>query len=372
MTINKHNYEAFLLDQIDGRLSKQQSALLKAFIDSHPELGSWLQLTSSLPVLTAGELHFPDKEMLHNIPSEQFDADEAMIAAHEGLATDNALKHLHNYLANNPEAQKSWKYYALVFLKPDRSIVFPGKHKLMRPLFLLHGRQLQTLGVAAALALLLGWGWWFLRVDSLQQPEMMQLSVVENHPQGQLSAKSESLETAKEKEAAPVENSTATKKTPQKTGKSKNTSSTPAKKQSNAPRQSALPPMPNGNGLIQLNLSLNETHFMYYEPSLDERLALASILEQMPEFAPSRHRNATERVAGNLFGKALARLQGPAGSRKPAETFSLWNLASSGVSAYNFLTDKDVQLIKATGENGQTAVFLDSDNFSFDRKRTGE
>ncbi len=372
MKINKHNYEAFLLDQIDGRLSKQQSALLKAFIDGHPELGSWQQLTASLPVITAGELRFPDKEMLLNISAEHFDADEAMIAAHEGLATDNALKNLHNYLADNPEAQKSWRYYALAFLKADKNIVFPDKHKLMRPLFLLHGRQLQTLGVAAALALLLGWGWWFLRVDNLQQAEKMQLSVVENHPQGQLPTKSESLETTREKEAAAVEISKARKKTPQKTGKSKNTSSTPAKKQSNAPRQSALPPMPNGNGLIQLNLSLNETHFMYYEPSLDERLALASILEQMPEFAPPRHRNATERVAGNLFGKALARLQGPAGSRKPAETFSLWNLASSGVSAYNFLTDKDVQLIRATGENGQTAVFLDSDNFSFDRKKVTE
>ncbi len=372
MKINKHNYEAFLLDQIDGRLSKQQSALLKAFIDNHPELGSWVQLTSSMPVLTAGDLQFPDKELLRNIPANQFDADEAMIAAHEGLATDKELELLNNYLTNNPEAQKSWKYYALVFLKPDTSIVFPDKHKLMRPLFLLQRKQLQALSVAAAIALLIGWGWWFMRVDSLQQPEMVQLSMVENHPEGQLPTRSESPEATKEKEATPVENSTTTKKTPQKNRKSNNTSSAPAKKQSNAPRQSALPPMPNGNGLIQLNLSLNETHFMYYEPSLSEQLALVSILEQMPEFAPQRHRNATERVAGNLFTKALARLQRPAGISKPAEAFSLWNLASSGVSAYNFLTDKDVQLIKATGENGQTTVFLESDNFSFDRKRNGE
>lgn len=47
--IDLHNYEAWLLDEAEGRLSQRELAELAAFIDEHPELTS--VAITDLPVL---------------------------------------------------------------------------------------------------------------------------------------------------------------------------------------------------------------------------------------------------------------------------------------------------------------------------------
>ncbi len=64
MNINIKNYEAFLLDHIEGRLTKHQSILLKAFIHQHPELGKWEELSAALPNLIPEVLAYDLKNNL--------------------------------------------------------------------------------------------------------------------------------------------------------------------------------------------------------------------------------------------------------------------------------------------------------------------
>lgn len=361
MKINLHNYEALLLDHIEGRLSKQQSALLKAFVNSHPELGSWEQLTAELPQLTAPQLSFPAKDQLFQ-PGEADQptyspSDETMIKAVEGMASESEQAQLQQWLQNSPELRQTYRLFGLTKLKPDTNIVFPHKQKLRKTALLATRPGFARWSAAAAIALLAGWGWWFMAND-----------VPPAAPNAQVMVANTQVETPKNE--LPPKNIEQEKPLPKNRASQvpKNQKAQPAtKKTTTREKLQALPPMRNSNTVIQLNLArLQAPAMLMFEPSLHDQLNLVAILEQMPEFAPNTVPSAPRRVAGNLMNRAIAALK-PMKSGL-SENTALWNLAQSGVNTYNFLTDKDVQLVKTTHSSGQGTVVLDADRVSFERK----
>lgn len=62
MNINNDNYEAYLLDYIEGKLSHEEAAVLHAFIVSQGL--DWDELTEAMPHLKAPQIEFKNKQRL--------------------------------------------------------------------------------------------------------------------------------------------------------------------------------------------------------------------------------------------------------------------------------------------------------------------
>ena len=66
MNINIDNYEAYLLDYLDGNLNAEEMAQLKAFVEAQGL--DWTELTEEMPQLTAPAVVFENKETLKHKP----------------------------------------------------------------------------------------------------------------------------------------------------------------------------------------------------------------------------------------------------------------------------------------------------------------
>ena len=62
MNINTDNYEAYLLDYMEGNLSPEEAVELQAFVEAQGL--DWSELTEELPRLEAPQIEFEDKERL--------------------------------------------------------------------------------------------------------------------------------------------------------------------------------------------------------------------------------------------------------------------------------------------------------------------
>jgi len=365
MNISKHNYEAFLLDYLEGRLSQRETAVLKAFVLRHPELGSWVELTGELPFLKAEQLSFPDKNQLLQQPQQlQSDvntenAEHYFIAWHEGLLSEQEKEQLTAFLTNNPELVTDFELYGASYLKPDLSLMMPGKHELQRnapliPLFIWRG-----MSVAASLLLLLSLGWWWLR------PGPAVIPVVTDNQQPTVSAIAEPKTPE-----IPIENTPVETVVPNNQAKLQ-TYTSPSFNIRNAD-VIALPTMAMRNP-DAVKRSENNPNVKAPETTANDRLLLARLIENnSPSLAG---RPAALRVLDNTLNKAmeitgLNILRNDSRSDLTSET-SLSSLATAGVKAYNTLTDKEVDLKKTEDEKGRQQLKLRSERVLINRYTGG-
>ena len=141
--INKHNYEAFFLDYMEGNLSTSQKEELFAFLYEHPELKSELEIDFEDMVLAPSADALEDKDTLKVI-GETFSmnsSDDLMIASIEGELSSSEQIEL-NTILENDVAQVDYKVYQHTILTADLSEQFENKKSLKRnqgkviPLFL--------------------------------------------------------------------------------------------------------------------------------------------------------------------------------------------------------------------------------------------
>jgi|GEM_PF-2470474 len=160
MTVNRKNFEAYLLDYIEGNLDPLLSADLMAFMAENPEFESLLpDYDKSISLTKTNEYTLKDqlKKNFADIPKiTPGNFDEFCIAACEGLLEERDRNRLSEYLARHPEKQADLDLYTKLRLIPDTSLHYAGKAKLKRkraiPVTL---RVLYySTGIAASLALL--------------------------------------------------------------------------------------------------------------------------------------------------------------------------------------------------------------------------
>jgi hypothetical protein len=112
MNINRHNYEAWLLDYIEGNLSAEQVDELLVFLDANPDLKSTLDDYRNISFETGEDIPFDAKEALKKtsdtINNEQSVSLELMIAAMEGSCTAEELKIWNTGVENNPKLEQEF------------------------------------------------------------------------------------------------------------------------------------------------------------------------------------------------------------------------------------------------------------------------
>lgn len=184
MKINKLNYESFLLDYSEGRLSSSQLELLKQFISQNPDLGTWEELTESLPVIDKEDVFFDRKSILYkkeiisttNISEANFE--NFFIAFHENILSESEQAEVRLFLTQNPELKSDFKLFGLAKLDSNKTITFPQKDKIYQKIKIIPILN-KSIAIAATLALFVGIAWFFASPKQQNREPLAEIQKIE-------------------------------------------------------------------------------------------------------------------------------------------------------------------------------------------------
>lgn len=373
MKINTTNYEAFLLDHIEGRLTSHQSILLKAFIHQHPELGAWEELSATLPHLVPEAVGFDLKNRLlqttiHEDEPSFSETESLFIHFHEGISTAEEQKKLSDLLDNNTSIEKDFQLFGKAYLQPDLNIVFPEKKLLFKKAPLIAFQPLRYLAVAASVTLLIGWGWWWINQEKtmVEKPPTYVAATtvaIENEP----------LALAQQENVKVKDHQIFT--TPPSL---ENTTFSVSDKPVQRDKTKVLPALQTRSHANTLSLAQAPNQELRERGNgLAERLALFNIIEDMAQASVVESRGAAERVLNRMVNDALKNVN-PVLKETIAENAantpntSLWELAQKGIQTFNFLTDNDVQLVRVDNADNTSEVMLKSNIINYSRSSAAE
>lgn len=200
MIINRENYEAFMLDYLEGTLDEKTRVALLRFLDQHPELKTDLEYLGDLQLLPKASAKFDHKEQLKKQPSDAYDLpvlDYLLIKQQEEGLTNAESETLIAGYQDNQTLKHESQQYASVYFTNDKVIVYPGKQSLKRSVLLPFFRR-QVLHRAATVAAIfaVGSSLWFLR-DFLSVDSQTQLAQVRQVSESSQSLLSEAKPAAK-------------------------------------------------------------------------------------------------------------------------------------------------------------------------------
>lgn len=152
-TIDKHNYEAFYLDYIEGNLDAEATAQLLLFLEINPKLKATLD-DFELVTLEASAVTLSNKSSLKHEINEQT-IDDFIIADIEAILPTEDQLELATFVKSNAENKKLYNRYNKTKLVPPE-VHFQNKEKLKKRGAVIY--YLIPTAVAAALLLLfLSW-----------------------------------------------------------------------------------------------------------------------------------------------------------------------------------------------------------------------
>ncbi len=154
--INRHNYEVFFLDYVEGNLDASQKEELFTFLSLNPDLKVELDEFEIITLGNSSE-RFDIKNDLKKLYYEgdivHGNLDQFIIASLEGDLNNSQQEKLDEFLHNTPAYRGDYRLYTLTKLQADNSIVFFGKKGLKRSVT---GKilLLKKISVAASLLIL--------------------------------------------------------------------------------------------------------------------------------------------------------------------------------------------------------------------------
>ena len=173
--INIENYEAYLLDWLEGKLSDEDSVQLQAFLALHPEIEVGEGLLDQS--LNSSNIDFTEKSRLKKTLS-----DEDYIAYHEGDLSEAKQKEAEAFIQTNDEAKKTFELFGKLKLQPQK-IKFADKTQLKKTgvVFSLQRVVYAASSVAAVFLLM----WWLMTPDAQYTPVKPKFSSVTEIEQGE-------------------------------------------------------------------------------------------------------------------------------------------------------------------------------------------
>ncbi len=152
--INQHNYEAYLLDSMEGRISAEQQVELDMFMALHPELAIDLDGLAEM-TFAPQQAVFPDKEILKKTGAELVSGEQFIGYIEQQLSPEEKL-HVEEHCAANPALAKELELYKKTVALADTSIVFEDKERLKRrPKVIPFHFRAASFAAAASVAVLL-------------------------------------------------------------------------------------------------------------------------------------------------------------------------------------------------------------------------
>lgn len=377
MDINRHNYEAFLLDLLEGRLSVNEERKLHDFLKHHPEYVADMPdidlLSLKKPQLTCPlrdqlKKEFPTEDT--RISAANFDL--FSIARLEGDLSPQQEEEYRYLLSVDDGKLKEWSSWQNTKLFPDH-IPFPEKRKLRRNKAVKSRvLWLSVLSAAATITLVLV----LLRMDPVVPgPELSVADQEESLPsQEQSIALSETPLTADEETlmtAAEETLMTAAEKTPGAVIEKE--PSLVVLEEAAVDVKSPVPEIKKET-LAELNESESQ---IIPEPIEPRPLRIAAQLSSNSEMTSGSSDRIEPlelpQVSPNLSSLSVVQLADMDRKELISEftkehDISLMSVANAGINGINKLTGSDISLLASRDEEGEVSGFrLKSKRFSFSR-----
>nr|WP_321453932.1 hypothetical protein [uncultured Carboxylicivirga sp.] len=160
MNINRNNYEAYILDYLEGSISPEDKAMLLSFLDANPDLKDALDVPVDL-VLPYVPVSTFDKSTLKKHPADEYELEPIeylQIKYQEEGLTTNEKDELKSLQPNNKKREQEQKLFSLSFLKADLSTIYDEKSQLKR--YAIFNRlKMQHVAAAIAIAVLATAAW---------------------------------------------------------------------------------------------------------------------------------------------------------------------------------------------------------------------
>lgn len=180
--VDLHNYEAFALDYVEGRLVGDDLSAFELFLVNHPEIK--IEIDS----LTIDLIGFDNNDKFNYktdlkkeaLLSENINEDNYktyFIAYHEGDLSDQTKDKVNFFLSQHADKSKEFETFAALKYASDQSVYFPLKRQLKKatPVFGLY----IGLRVAASIAIFLGIGWYFSQSNTEEQQYTQRSKIIE-------------------------------------------------------------------------------------------------------------------------------------------------------------------------------------------------
>jgi len=136
MEITRGNYEMFLIDYLDGKLSPVEVADLLIFLEENLDIKSEFEGVESLLPLNSSIISYPEKaslkKNLNQASCDDKDVEKLLVGNLEGDLTLDEQVQLEQILAQNSQFKKEQKLFEYTKLKPDLDIKFANKQSLKR------------------------------------------------------------------------------------------------------------------------------------------------------------------------------------------------------------------------------------------------
>ncbi len=349
MNINQHNYEAYFLDYWEKRLTATQQDLLFRFLEMNPDLRPEFESYEAIEFRVEKAVQFTGKEKLKTTviqKTRDIDAsnyESYLIGAVEHDLNKEQKQQLDIFLHHNPALKDELLAYHSTKLSADQSIRYLQKEKLyQRQARIISLPNLyRTVAAAASLLILFGIYQVFKGPASLPdyrvQERVAALSInkisIDHIPQ---SGKQEIILSDRE-QATPHGSMQTIRQDPMH------------HLQAISFESSFIPFDPDIAYAHHAGPDLSYP-LEYYAIMANYRLGLLASGSQLKE------KSFAGKIISGLFNKVSDRVKPEIDAldvmRPNKVTF--WDLAESGVNGYNYLTDKDLTLVRTIDQNGRT------------------
>lgn len=180
LNITLENYEAYLLDYMEGNLSKQDVALLQQFVVLHPELNIDLSELELVELDVTNEVFENKNQLKKNTTAVISDEDYVnYIENNLSVAEKNTIDSL---ASQHPSVKRDLNLFQKTILQPELNIVFENKSDLKKEAKVIWLFSRQTLSMAAALLLLVTFVFMFrfFNVENNNGQELSEVKVLNN------------------------------------------------------------------------------------------------------------------------------------------------------------------------------------------------
>ena len=152
MKFNRENYEAYVLDYLEGKLTDSDHDLFLEFLKDNPDIYEEIKDTGNIQLKSAS-IQFHDKNILKkSIILSEFDSDfeNLCIAFIEGDLESTERPKFESWLSENSDKLYEFELFRKSYLKPDMNIIFSPKSRLKR--FSINQKRIRLVSVISAAA----------------------------------------------------------------------------------------------------------------------------------------------------------------------------------------------------------------------------
>lgn len=137
MKINRNNYEAFLIDYVEGKLDASQVAELVLFLEANPDIREEFEEFENIS-LQSHNISFIEKENLKKVPIQvvagigEENYEQLFVAYYEGDLAPQEQNELLHFLSVNTQLKSEFEIHKHLKIESDQTILYPQADKLKR------------------------------------------------------------------------------------------------------------------------------------------------------------------------------------------------------------------------------------------------